>query len=109
MNNLLIKRLANGMNKTQAENCLHHRLWLSPWPARCGHCLCSLWGLLEFLLYDLRVCNGWISIIFSIVFKPPENSSSVEEIGEWNMIRYALPKVKMRYVYLFSIIGGNLR
>ena len=58
--------LENGMNNTQAESFLQHRLWLSPQPAHGGHYLCSLLGFLEFLLYDLRVCNGWISIILPL-------------------------------------------
>ena len=37
-----------------------------------------------------------INDLILIVFKPPENSSRVEEISEWNMASYGLPKIKMR-------------
>ena len=44
-----------------------------------------------------------INDLFSIIFKSPESSSKVEKIEEWNMVSYGLLRVKMRYVYLFSL------
>ena len=44
---------------------------------------------------------------FSIVFKPSEKSGTVKKIEDlqWNMASYGLPKVKIRYAYLFPHIS----
>jgi len=66
---------------------------------------------LQKLIENVHCCEKLLTLhfdindLFSIAFKPLENSSRVEKIGEWNMVNYGLPKVKMRYVYLFCITG----
>ena len=46
--------------------------------------------------YQLLTLYFDIDDLFSIVFKPSENSSRVEKIGDENMVSYGLPKVKMK-------------